>query len=253
MSTTPIPLMLRSLLLSYMASQYDELNGQAAREGWDHERFLRLLCERELQHRAEKRTARIIREARLPEGKTLASLKQERLPARVRRQLASLLDGGFVDRAENVLAFGLPGRGKTHLCCAVAQELILTQGRRVYFTPAVNLVQHLLVAKRDLRLEAALRKLDAFDLIVLDDIGYIQQSREEMEVLFAFFAERYERRSIMITSNLVFSEWDKIFKDPMTTAAAIDRLVHHSIIIEMDGPSIRKEEAMAKKLKEKGE
>ena len=134
----------------------------------------------------------------------------------------------------------------------MARELILSQGRRVYFTPAVNLVQHLLVAKRDLRLEAALRKLDAFDLIVLDDIGYIQQSREEMEVLFAFFAERYERRSLMITSNLVFSQWDKIFKDPMTTAAAIDRLVHHSIIVEMDGTSFRMEQAKSKKQKEKG-
>ena len=252
MSQTPIPLMLRSLMLSQMARVYDELSDQAGREGWDHERFLRLLCDRELQHRAERRTERLLRDARLPEGKTLASLDQERLPPRVRRQLASLLDGGFVQRAENVLAFGLPGRGKTHLCCAVARELILSQGRRVYFTPAVNLVQHLLVAKRDLRLEAALRKLDAFDLIVLDDIGYIQQSREEMEVLFAFFAERYERRSLMITSNLVFSQWDKIFKDPMTTAAAIDRLVHHSIIVEMDGTSFRMEQAKSKKQKEKG-
>ncbi len=113
-------------------------------------------------------------------------------------------------------------------------------------------MQHLLVAKRDLRLEAALRKLDGFDLIILDDIGYIQQSREEMEVLFAFFAERYERRSLMITSNLVFSQWDKIFKDPMTTAAAIDRLVHHSIIIEMDGTSFRMEQAKNQKSKGKG-
>ena len=252
MSPTPLPLLLRSLMLSHMAGLYDEVQTQAGKEGWDHERFLRLLCERELQHRAERRTARLLRDARLPEGKSLAALDQERLPARVRRQLAALLDGGFVDRSENVLAFGLPGRGKTHLCCAVAQELILTQGRRVFFTPAVNLVQHLLAAKRDLRLEAALRKLDAFDLIVLDDIGYIQQSREEMEVLFAFFAERYERRSLMITSNLVFSQWDKIFKDPMTTAAAIDRLVHHSIIIEMDGTSYRMEQAKAKKHTEKG-
>ena len=252
MSPTPLPLMLRSLMLSHMAGLYDEVQTQAGKEGWDHERFLRLLCERELQHRAERRTARLLRDARQPEGKSLAALDQERLPARVRRQLAALLDGGFVDRSENVLAFGLPGRGKTHLCCAVAQELILTQGRRVFFTPAVNLVQHLLAAKRDLRLEAALRKLDAFDLIVLDDIGYIQQSREEMEVLFAFFAERYERRSLMITSNLVFSQWDKIFKDPMTTAAAIDRLVHHSIIIEMDGTSYRMEQAKAKKHTEKG-
>lgn len=252
MSITPLPLMLRSLLLSHMASEYEELHAQAAREGWDHERFLRFLCERELQYRAEKRTARLLRESRLPEGKTMATLNQDRFPVQIRRQIASLLEGGFVDRAENVLAFGLPGRGKTHLCCAVAHELILTQGRRVYFTPAVNLVQHLLAAKRDLKLESALHKLDLFDVVVLDDIGYIQQSREEMEVLFAFFAERYERRSIMITSNLIFSQWDKIFKDPMTTAAAIDRLVHHSIIIEIEGPSLRMEQAKNKKHVAKG-
>lgn len=156
--------------------------------------------------------------------------------------MPTLCEGGFVDRGDNVLAFGLPGRGKTHLVCALGHELV-QRGRRVLFTPTFALVQRLLAAKRDLRLEKELAVLDRFDAVILDDIGYVQQSREEMEVLFTFLAERYERRSVIITSNLVFSEWDRIFKDPMTTAAAIDRLVHHSVILEMTGPSVRADEA----------
>jgi DNA replication protein DnaC len=126
--------------------------------------------------------------------------------------------------------------------CAIGYELV-QHGYRVLFTPTFALVQRLLAAKRDLRLEKELGALDSFDAVILDDIGYVQQSRDEMEVLFTFLAERYERKSVILTSNLLFSEWDRIFKDPMTTAAAIDRLVHHSVILEMTGPSFRNEEA----------
>ena len=140
--------------------------------------------------------------------------------------------------------FGLPGTGKTHLAAGLGQALVET-GRRVLFIPTYQLVGGLLRAKRGYELEGELRRLDRFEVIILDDIGYVQQSREEMEVLFTFPAERYERRSVMITSNLVFSEWDQIFKDLLTTAAAIDRVVHHSIIIEFgkEIPSLRAEEA----------
>ena len=149
-----------------------------------------------------------------------------------------------MDRSENLLIFGLPGRGKTHFAAAVGHELI-QRGRSVLFTPVFRLVDDLLRAKRDLLLEHQLRILDRFDVLILDDIGYVQQSRDEMEVLFTLLAERYERRSVVITSNLVFSQWDQIFKDPMTTAAAIDRVVHHSIIVEFgkEVPSHRAEEA----------
>jgi DNA replication protein DnaC len=157
----------------------------------------------------------------------------------VRRQLPTLLEGGFVERAENLLVFGLPGRGKTHFLCALGRELILRRDCPVYFTPTFKLVQQLLAAKQELRLDAALKKLDRFEAIILDDLGYTQQSREEMEVLFTFLAERYERRSVLVSSNLVFSKWDQIFKDPMTTMAAVDRLVHHAIILEFDGESQR--------------
>ena len=131
---------------------------------------------------------------------------------------------------------------------AIGHELV-QRGYQVLFVPAFKLVQRLLVAKRDLALEAALRRLDRFDAVILDDIGYVQQGRDEMEVLFTFLAERYERRSVVITSNLVFSQWDQIFKDPMTTAGAIDRLVHHAVILELPGPSIRAEEAKQRSTK----
>ena len=249
MNASSLPMLLRSLCLGEMARVLETLTDQAGRDGWSHEQYLRALCDVEVSRRAERRRERLLKDSNLPPGKTLATLEQERLPLRVQRQLAALLEGRFVEQADNILAFGLPGRGKTHLCCAIARELIVAKGCRALFCPAMRLVQQLLTAKRDLRLEALLRKMDGYDIVVLDDIGYIQQSREEMEVLFTFLSERYERKSLMITSNLVFSEWDKIFKDPMTTAAAIDRLVHHSIILELDGDSYRMQHAKTKKQK----
>ena len=156
--------------------------------------------------------------------------------------MATLCEGGFIQRAENVLAFGLPGRGKTHCVGAIGHELV-QRGYEVLFQPAFAIVQRLLIAKRELSLEKELRRLDRFAVLILDDIGYVQQDREEMEVLFTLLAERYERRSVMITSNLVFSKWDQIFKDPMTTAAVIDRVVHHSVILELTGESYRSEHA----------
>jgi DNA replication protein DnaC len=245
---TPDPalaLLLRSLRLPSFAESHRDLAEKAERGRWGFSRFLRHLCEIEIADRRERRIVRMLKESTLPPGKSLATLDDKRLPSKVTRSLASLCNGGFVSRAENVLVFGLPGRGKTHLVCAISHELV-QQGHRVLFTPTYRLVQRLLAAKRDLLLDRMLARLDRYAVIVLDDIGYVQQSRDEMEVLFTFLAERYERRSVMLTSNLVFSQWDRIFKDPMTTAAAIDRLVHHAHIIEMTGPSIRGQDAKAR-------
>jgi DNA replication protein DnaC len=164
----------------------------------------------------------------------------------LKTQIKALIEGSFVERSENLLAFGNPGSGKTHLLCAIGQELI-ELGRKVLFTPCSLLVQQLLIAKRDLKLPRVLKSLSRYDAIILDDIGYVQQNREEMEVLFILLAERYERGSLMITSNLPFSKWERIFKDPMTAAAAIDRLVHHSIILELNLPSYRLEHSKGKK------
>ncbi|HNY22888.1 MAG TPA: IS21-like element helper ATPase IstB [Treponemataceae bacterium] len=241
-----LAMLLRALKLPSFAALYEETAVAASKQGWSFPRYLRHLTESELAARETNRVERMLKASGLPRVKTLETLDLERLPLKVRRQVPALSEGGFVDRAENVLVFGLPGRGKTHLVCAIGRELV-ARGRAVLFVPTFKLVQRLLVAKRELALEAELRKLDRFDAVILDDIGYVQQDREEMEVLFTFLGERYERRSVLITSNLVFSQWDRIFKDPMTTAAAIDRLVHHATILEMTSKkSVRAEEAEMK-------
>jgi DNA replication protein DnaC len=246
-TTTPpvsLALMLRALKLPTVARHAEEVARLAEREGWTFERYVHHLVELEIHERRRRRIERYLKDSDLLPDKTLATLDRARVPIKVAKQLATLCEGGFVERGDNLLAFGLPGRGKTHLVCAIGYELI-QRGYRVLFTATYALVQRLLAAKRDLRLEKELAILDGYDVVACDDIGYVQQNRDEMEVLFTFLAERYERRSVIITSNLVFSEWDRIFKDPMTTAAAIDRLVHHSVIIEMTGGSIRIEQAQS--------
>ena len=240
-----LSILLRGLKLPTMAAQHEEAADKAERGAWSFQLYLEHLVEQELAQRKTRRIERLRKASGLPMDKTLGTLKQDKLPTKVQRQLPSLCEGGFVERAENLLVFGLPGRGKTHLVCAIGQELV-QRGYSVLFVSAVMLVQRLLAAKKQLELERQLRRLDGYDAVILDDIGYVQQDREEMEVLFTFLAERYERRSVLITSNLVFSQWDRIFKDPMTTAAAIDRVVHHARIVELTGPSHRDEEARAR-------
>ena len=234
-----LDLLLQAFRLNTMRQALPEVTQQARQQAWDYPRFLEELLEREKHLRDQRRLERLLKQAALPEGKQLGNLDASKLSPTVRKQLPVLLDGSFLERGVNVLAFGLPGRGKTHFLAAVAHELILRQHRSIWFTPAFKLVQLLLRAKENLRLEDCLKKLDRFELIVIDDIGYVQHTRAEMEVLFNFLAERYERRSLMISSNLPFSKWDQIFHDPMTAMAAIDRLVHHSIILEFGGESFR--------------
>jgi DNA replication protein DnaC len=233
---------LRELHLPTFRSSYEELAGQAQQETHSYERFLLELCERECQERRTKRINRLVQQSRLPLEKSLETFDWKRLPAKVARLVQGLRDGNFVERKENLLAFGKVGSGKTHLLCGLAQEQARA-GRRVLFTTSTLLVQELLLSKRDLKLKGALKRLAGYEVLLIDDLGYVQQSREEMEVLFTLMAERYERGSIWLTSNLPFSKWESIFKDPMTTAAAIDRLVHHSVILELNLPSYRLEHA----------
>lgn len=249
MNQESLALLLRSVNLPSCAMHFQEVAEKAESEGWNLTRYLRHLVELEIEARRLRRIERLLKASHLPAGKTLATLDVSRFSARVRRQLPTLCEGHFLERSENILAFGLPGRGKTHLVSAIGHELV-QRGRSVWFTPAYRLVQGLLAAKRDLALEREMRRLDRFEAVIIDDIGYVQQQQEEMEVLFTFLAERYERKSVLITSNLVFSQWDKIFKDPMTTAAAIDRIVHHCTILELNGSSYRTEKALSQGNKE---
>ena len=233
---------LTELHLPAFRGGYEELATQARQESLSYERYLLALAQRECQERRNSRTERLLRLSRLPLEKAWQTLDLKRLPAKVVQQARSLLEGSFVDRRENVLAFGAPGSGKTHLLCAVAQELARA-GRRVRFYSCSLLVQELLIAKRDLKLSRVIKRLSGYEVLILDDLGYVQQSREEMEVLFTLLAERYERGSVLLTSNLAFSGWEQVFKDAMTTAAAIDRLVHHCVILELNVPSYRAEQA----------
>ena len=196
------------------------------------------VLEQEAEDRRIRRVDRLRRASKLPAGKTWDTFEHERAPVKLRQRLERLAEGDFADRGVNVLAFGMPGTGKTHAMCAIGHRLVQS-GRSVLFIPAYRLVQDMLAAKRDLDLPRMLRKLDNFDLLIIDDLGYLPQGAGESEVLFTLIAERYERRSLGITSNLVFSEWEKVFANPMATAAAIDRIVHHSVILEFDLPSYR--------------
>jgi DNA replication protein DnaC len=220
---------------------------EAGQEQLSYEGYLGGLAELECDQRRSKRVERRLKESGLPREKSFDTFDLSRLDRKLTQSVGVLREGSFVDRRENVLVFGQPGTGKTHLLVAVARDLVMAD-RRVLFAPCSTLVQELLRVKAELRLDKYLKKISRYDVLVIDDIGYVQQSREEMEVLFTLLAARYETGSVMITSNLPFSKWETIFKDPMTTAAAIDRLVHHSVILELNLPSYRMEQAKKRKI-----
>src|SRR5215211_9006908 len=226
--------LLRTLNLSQIAARFEDVAVRAVREGRSHEAFLHELARLECEHRTEQRRLRRTRESGLPLEKTFATLQLVPFGPRLTQQIEQLRRGTFVQEAVNVVAVGAPGTGKSHLAAAVGHELI-AQGQTVYWSSTAALVQRLLAAKRDLCLPRELAKLDRFACLILDDIGYVQHNRDEMEVLFTLLAERYERKSVIITTNLVFSDWTRIFKDPLTTMAAIDRVVHHSVILDLMG------------------
>jgi DNA replication protein DnaC len=233
---------LKELRLPTIRDHFQEAAVRASTENLSHQDYLSELTTRECEVRREGRIKRLMTRSKLHPSKTWDSFKFQRLPLHVTRQLETLRDGSFLNRRENVLIFGKPGSGKSHALCALSEQLIL-RGHSILFTTCSLLVQQLLIAKRDLRLPKVIKQLSNFEGLIIDDLGYVQQTREEMEVLFTLLAERYERGSVLLTSNLAFSKWDQIFKDTMTTAAAIDRLVHHSVIIELNVPSYRVETA----------
>ncbi len=236
---------LKSLHMPTIRRSYEEVAEQARADSWSYEQYILELLNLECEVRQQNRISRNLRTSKLPSSKTFENFDKKRLPAKVANHLNVLVNGSFLNRSENILAFGNPGSGKTHLLCAIGHALI-ERGKKVLFITCGQLVQDLLIAKRELEITKKFKKLSKFDAVIIDDIGYVQQSREEMEVLFTFLADRYEQGSLMITSNLPFSKWEQIFKDPMTTAAAIDRLVHHSIILELHVDSYRMEQAKTK-------
>jgi DNA replication protein DnaC len=242
---------LDEMYLSTVKKRYIDIAQEAQKNSWEYETYLLETLRQESEARKTRRIERLLKQSGLALEKRMDTFDLKRLPVKVRQQLNVLLEGKFLDHKENILIFGNPGSGKTHLMCAIGHELV-RQDKKVYFTNCAILLQELLSAKRDLKLPRLLKKLNYYHAIIIDDIGYVQQNKEEMEVLFTLLAERYERGSVMVTSNLPFSKWEQIFKDPMMTAAAIDRIIHHSVILELNIPSYRMDKAKDRKIREGG-
>jgi DNA replication protein DnaC len=242
-----LELMLTELRLPGIKASWAKVAAQADKEGWPAARFLAALAEHEIADRGRRRIERHLAEARLPAGKTLASFDFEAVPMISKAQVMALAAGDvWLEKGANVLIFGPPGGGKSHLSAALGLALV-ENGWRVLFARTTDLVQRLQVARRELALESAIRKLDRYDLLILDDIAYVTKDQAETSVLFELIAARYERRSMLITANQPFGEWGRIFPDHAMTLAAIDRLVHHATILEMNVESYRRREAIERK------
>ena len=245
--TAKLPLMLSELRLPAVARMWGEMAQRSDREGWPAARFLSTLTEIEIAERARRRIERNMADARLPPDTTLDGFDFAHVPMLSRAQVAALASGdAWLGRGKNLLLFGPPGSGKTHVSAAIGRSLV-ENGYRVLFTRTTELVQRLQAARQELALEAAIAKLDRYDLLMLDDLSYVRKDQAETSVLFELISKRYERRSLLITANQPFGEWDKVFPDPAMTIASIDRLVHHSTIIEMNVESYRQRAATTRK------
>lgn len=246
-------LLLKELRLPAFVRHYQSLWQTATEKGWSHTEYLAALCEYEISDRYQRRTQKWIREAQLAGGKTFTEFNDDKLSREIKAQLARLKqDTTWVEHADNVLLIGPSGTGKTHIASALTYQLI-EQGVRCKLFPAIALVQLLQQAKRDLDLMAAMTRLDKYRVIVIDDMGYVKKTDAETQVLFEFIAHRYESGSLIITANQPFGSWDNIFPDSMMTVAAIDRLIHHATIIELEGESYRKREQLKQRTTRKSQ
>jgi len=242
--TARLPLLLRELRLPTIAAMWQTFTERADREGWPAARLLATLAELELAERVQRRVQRHLIEAHLPPGKTLDSFDFAAVPMISRAHVTALASGdGWIDRGGTILLFGPSGSGKSHLGAALGHALV-ESGYRVLFTRTIDLVQRLQQARQALSLEGVIDKLDKYHLLILDDLCYVRKDQAETSVLFELIAARYERRSLMVTANHPFGEWTTVFQDAAMTLAAVDRLVHHSTIFEMNVESYRRRVAI---------
>jgi len=238
--TDALPMMLKDLRLPAFGEHYEDFQAHASEQAWGYGQYLSKLCEHEIARRYEVRIRHWTKEARLPRGKSFATLAMDELPKAIQKKVIGLRDNTqWALQADNVLLIGPSGVGKSHMASALGLHLI-EQGVRVKWFPATSLVQLLQQAKRDLDLMAVMSKLDKYRVLIIDDIGYVKKTDSETQVLFEFIAHRYESGSLIITSNQPFSHWDQIFPDTLMTVAAIDRIIHHATILEIDGDSYRR-------------
>jgi DNA replication protein DnaC len=245
--TARLGLLLNELRLPAIKRAWTRFAEQADKEGWPAARFLAAIAEHELVERARRRIERHLAEARLPPGKTLDTFDFEAVPMISKAQVMAITAGdSWLAKGANLLLFGPPGSGKSHLAAAIGLALV-ENGARVLFTRTTDLVQKLQLARRELALEAAINRLDRFDLLILEDLAYVSKDQAETSVLFELISARYERRSVLITANQPFGDWDKIFPDPAMTLAVVDRLVHHATIFEMNVESYRRRAALERK------
>ncbi|KQV27477.1 AAA family ATPase [Rhizobium sp. Root1203] len=242
-----LSLLLNELRLPAIKVLWPQFAEQADKEGWPAARFLSAIAEHELSERDRRRIERHLAEARLPPGKTIDSFDFDTVPMISKAQVMAITAGDtWIAKGANVLMFGPPGGGKSHLAAAIGLALV-ENGWRVLFTRTTELVQKLQVARRELQLESAINKLERFDLLILDDLAYVTKDQAETSVLFELISARYERKSMLITANQPFGEWNRVFPDPAMTLAAVDRLVHHATIFEMNVESYRRRSAMEAK------
>lgn len=242
-----LALLLAELRLPAIKQIWADLAAQADKEGWPAARFLKALAEHEMAERSRRRIERHLAEAKLPPGKTIDAFDFEAVPVISKAQVMALAAGdAWVNRGANLILFGPPGTGKSHLAAALGYALV-ENGWRVLFTRTTDLVQRLQVARRELALEAAIAKLDKYHLLILDDLAYVTKDQAETSVLFELIGARYERHSLLVTANQPFGQWGKIFPDQAMTLAVVDRLVHHATIFEMNVESYRRRTALERK------
>ncbi len=247
-SIETLPLLLKQLRLPAIARHWQENTRLAEKEHVSYGEYLAGLLELELVLRAQKKLTRAYKNSKLPAGKTLATYAFHQAKMVNQAQIQSLSEEcSWVKDAQNLVLLGPSGVGKTHLAAAIAYGL-LEQGITVFFSSTTMLVQALQLAKAELKLKKALDRLARFQLLILDDIGYVKKSEQETSVLFELIAHRYEYGSLLITANQPFGDWDNLFPDKIMAVAAIDRIVHHATIIKIEGESYRAAVAMKRNI-----
>ena len=229
---------LRELRMPSIQAGWRQAAQKAARQGTGYSEYLAELVHLEITDRRDRRVQRRIKEARFPSVKTLDTFEFDRQPGVSRDQVLALAQGDFVSRPENVVLLGEIGTGKTHLACAIGFACC-QRGLRVRFITAAELTTALVEAKASNRLSRKLEQLARFDLVILDELGYVPFDRSGADLLFAFIAKVYEHRSLMVTTNLPFPRWSEVFLDATAAAAVIDRIVHHATILQTAGKSYR--------------